>query len=236
MSEAPREALPATLLRQCQRLLENTYDTRAGINLEEFVVGAQAYRDLATRAAGTEHAEYGNGARFFYCVKGGDLRMAIFYSEELIEKLETHDPRASLGEANVLEFVVFLEELSHALHTSLSFRENPPRLLSPSFAAELEVQAKVDVFLALVFFVQRLEGGGPLTEAGRRWIEANLFDRWEATYSSPALARRYALALSLGRQAIAYLDALPRHSRLTAVRRFRSLSLEGKRRLVRSWA
>jgi hypothetical protein len=222
----------ATLLGQCQRLLENTYGTRTGLNFEDFVVGADRCRQLSARVTGEQHSEYGEGGRFFYYLSGGDLRMAIFYTEELIERLEAHDPRRGLGEANVLEFVVFLEELSHALHTSLTFRENRRRLMRRSFLAELEVQAKIDVFLALVFFLQRLEGSERLSPAARRWIESNLFDRWATAYASPDLARRYALAVSMGRQAIAYLDALPSHTRLHAVRRMRSLSLRGKRRLL----
>ena len=221
-----------SLLGQCQRLLENTYGARTGVNLEDFVVGASRYRDLSARAAPEHESEYGEGARFFYYLSNGDLRMAIFYGDELIERLETHDPRRGLGEANVLEFVVFLEELSHALHTSLTFRENRRRLMRRSFLVELEVQAKIDVFLALVFFLQRLEGSTRLSPAARAWIETNLFDRWATAYASPELARRYALALSLGRQAIAYLDALPGHARLDAVRRLRPLSLRGKRQLL----
>ncbi len=228
MASAPE---PATLLQQCQRLLENTYDARTGVNFEDFVVGADRCRHLSARVAGGQ-AEYGDGGRFFYYLSGGDLRMAIFYTDELIQCLEAHDPRRGLGEVNVLEFVVFLEELSHALHTSLTFRENRRRLMRPSFLAELEVQAKIDVFLALVFFLQRLEGSKRLSPTARRWIEANLFDRWATAYTSPDLARRYALAVSLGRQAIAFLDSLPGHARLAAVRRLRSLSLRGKRRLL----
>jgi len=221
----------ASLLGQCQRLLENTYGARTGVNLEDFIVGAGRYRQLSART-GEHESEYGEGGRFFYYLSGGDLRMAIFYTDELIERLEQHDPRRGLGEANVLEFVVFLEELSHALHTSLTFRENRRRLMSRSFLAELEVQAKIDVFLALVFFLQRLEGAERLSPAARRWIDANLFDRWATAYASPELARRYALALGMGRQAIAYLDGLPSHARLHAVRRLRSLSLRGKRRML----
>jgi hypothetical protein len=231
--EAARPEAPgASLLGQCQRLLENTYGARTGVNLEDFVVGANRYRHLSARTTREHESEYGEGGRFFYYLSGDDLRMAIFYTDELIERLEVHDPRRGLGEANVLEFVVFLEELSHALHTSLAFRENRRRLLRPSFLAELEVQAKVDIFLALVFFLQRLEGAQRLSPAARRWIEANLFDRWATAYSSPELARRYAVAVGMGRQAIAYLDALPSHARLEAVRRLRSLSLRGKRRML----
>ena len=224
-----------TLLGQCQRLLENTYGRQAGVNLEDCVVGVNRYRALAAEAAGTEHEEYGDRARFFYSVRRGDLRMAIFYTDALIERLESHDPRRGLGEENVLDFVIFVEELSHALHTSLTFHEDPRRLLGSSFAADLEVQAKIDVFLALVFFVQRLGGGGPLSPAARRWIELNLFDRWAASYRSPALARRYALACTLGRQAVAYLDSVPSHRRVGELRKLRSLTLRKKRRLLLSY-
>ena len=235
MPERPGPPAPPdaqlSLLGQCQRLLENTYGAAAGVNLEDFVVGPDRCRELAARAPAGGH-DFGEGARFFYYLSGGDLRMAIFYSDELIQRLERHDPRRGLTEVNVLEFVVFLEELSHALHTSLVFRENRRRLLRRSFPAELEVQAKVDVFLALAFFLQRLEGGATLSRPAREWILRNLFDRWTASYESPDLARRYALAAHLGRRAVAHLDALPRERRLDEVRRLRALSLREKARLL----
>lgn len=225
-----------TLLGQCQLLLENTYGAWTGVSLEDFVVGADRCRQLAGRAAANESAEYGPGGRFFFSLSGAELRMAIFYSDSLIERLETHDPRRGLTDENVLEFVVFLEELSHALHTSLTFREDRRRLRTASFLAELEIQAKVDVFLALVFFLQRLDGSGSVPPGARRWIEANLFDRWAEEYRDPRLARRYGLALTMGRQAVAYLDSLPGHARLAALRRMRRLSLRGKRRLLQQAA
>jgi hypothetical protein len=223
---------PASLLGQCQRLLENTYGQPAGVELADFVVGRGRFLTLRERAGEAAESECWNGARFFYYVTGGDLRMAIFYSDELISRLEAVDPRRALGDENVLEFVVFLEELSHALHTTLTFRSDRRRILRRSFPAELEVQGKIDVFLALVFFLLRLEGGRRLTPAAREWIVANVFDRWADGYRSPELARRYQLAARLGRRAIAYLDTVPRDRRLDEVRRLRVLSLRGKARLL----
>ena len=127
-----------------------------------------------------------------------------------------------------------LDHLSHALHTSFAFREDRRRLLRRTFPAELEVQAKIDVFLALVFFLQRLEGGGALSPAAREWVLRNLFDRGSTSYGSQELARRYALAARLGRRAVAHHDALPRSRRLDEVRRLRALSLREKTRLLGS--
>jgi hypothetical protein len=94
------------------------------------------------------------------------------------------------------------------------------------------VQAKIDVFLALVFFLLRLEGGRRLSPAAREWVLANVFDRWADSYRSPELAGRYRAAERLGRRAIAYLDSLPRNRRLEEVRRLRVLSLRAKARLL----
>jgi hypothetical protein len=231
LADAPRTgpALAApggpagSLLGQCQRLLENTYDARTGVNLEDFVVGPDRCRQLSARAADGQE-EYGEGGRFFYYLSGGDLRMAIFYTDELIERLETHDPRRGLDEANVLEFAVFLEELSHALHTSLAFRENRRRLTRRSFPAELEVQAKIDVFLALAFFRQRLAGAERLSPAAHRWIETHLFDRWATAYASApgrsasALAVPPRKAAARGRRHLAFSSpSSSRRSDLTRV-------------------
>ncbi|HEY7529527.1 MAG TPA: hypothetical protein VIC56_02485 [Gemmatimonadota bacterium] len=225
------ESAPS-LLGQCQRLLENTYGQPAGVELADFIIGRDRFRDLRERAGEGTAGEFWDGARFFYYVTGGDLRMAIFYSDELIRRLEDLDPRRGLGDANVLEFVVFLEELSHALHTTLTFRTDRRRILRRSFPAELELHARIDVFLALVFFLLRLEGGRRLSPAAREWVLGNVFDRWSGSYRSPELARRYRVAERLGRRAIAYLDSLPRTRRLDEVRRLRVLSLREKSRLL----
>ena len=99
----------SSLLGQCQRLLENTYGQPAGVELADFVVGRDRFRDLRERAGEEAEAECWDGARFFYYVAGGDLRMAIFYSDELIRRLEDLDPRCALGDANVARGGIAME-------------------------------------------------------------------------------------------------------------------------------
>ncbi|MGH7565050.1 MAG: hypothetical protein ACREK5_11615, partial [Gemmatimonadota bacterium] len=91
------------LLGELQRVFENTYDRRAGIDLERCVVGPRRCAELASRSEW--HAEMSDSARFFYYIDGGNLRLALFYASETIGALEERDPRRTLGEANVVPFL-----------------------------------------------------------------------------------------------------------------------------------
>ena len=40
----------------------------------------------------------------------------------LIDQLEQHDPRASLCDRNIRSLIMFVEEINHALHAALQFK------------------------------------------------------------------------------------------------------------------
>ena len=64
------------LLGELQRMLENTYARRTGVNLERCVVGPQRCAELACSAGW--HAEMSAAARFVFYIRVGDLRLALF--------------------------------------------------------------------------------------------------------------------------------------------------------------
>lgn len=219
------------LLGELQRVFENTYDREAGVELESCVVGPRRCAELAARSA-TASTEMSHWARFFYYVENGSrLRVALFYAEAMIETLEAADPRRALSESNVVPFVVFAEEASHALHTSFAFDEGgPDRVRATGFLVELELLARIDAYLLLCHFVHGLTSR--LTEGDRAWARREAVTRWDVPYADPSLEARYRTA---ARHAGAFLDsleALDPPDRLVELRRFRGLTLSEKTRIA----
>lgn len=214
------------LLGELQRVLENTYARRTGVDLERCVVGPRRCAELASSAGW--HAEMSAAARFFYYVRDGDLRLALFYAAETIDALEERDPRRTLGEANVVPFLVFAEELSHAVHTTFAFREGGARRVQPgAFLDELELMARIDAYLVLRHFVLGLTGG--YTPSDRRWARHHAVTRWDVPYEDETIGERYRMAARGADLFLDGLEALPPGRQIDELRRFRRLPLEVKR-------
>lgn len=215
------------LLGDLQRVFENTYGRVAGVDLEACVVGPRRCAELAARA-GDGPSEMSDWARFFFYVeRGATLRVALYYADPMIETLEAADPRRALSEANVVPFVVFAEEASHALHTSFAFDESgPDRITDPDFLVELELLARIDAYLLLCHFVHGLTDR--LTDADRAWARREAVTRWDVPYDDPSLEARYRTAARCAGRFLDRLDALDPDGRLEALRRYRRLPLEAK--------
>lgn len=217
------------LLGELQRVFENTYGRRAGVDLERCVVGPRRCAELAARSAASP--ELSDWARFFYSIEGQNLRLALFYDAGMIATLEARDPRRALTESNVLPFLVFAEEISHAVHTTLAFGEGgATRVQAPEFLLELELLARIDAYLLLRHFVRGL--ARRFTPGDRAWVRRQAVSRWDVPYADAALGERYQGAVRLAAPFVDHLEALAPSARLAELRRFRGLSLAGKRRRV----
>jgi hypothetical protein len=215
-------------LGDVQRLYERTYGRRAGIELEACVVGPRRCAELAARS-GAPHAEMSDWARFFYYVEDANLRLALFYADEMIATLERRDPRRALSESNVLPLLVFAEEASHALHTTFAFGDGgPERVSGEEFLAELELMARIDAYLLLRHFVRAL--AAPLGESDLAWVRHQALTRWDVTYDDPRLAERYGGAARLASAVVDRLEGVEPRRQLAALRAFRRLPMEEKRR------
>src|ERR1700746_1962951 len=134
-----------TLFSEIQRLFERTYAS-VGINLEECLIDRQRCGQLS-RLAGASARELSELARTFLRRTGDRLYVGIYYSRWLIEQLEKHDPRAGLSDRNICSLIAFVEELNHALHAALQFKNGRREIASEDFARNLELQAQVDTYL-----------------------------------------------------------------------------------------
>jgi len=218
------------LLGELQHMIERAYGRAAGVELESCVVGRGRFAELAARSA--EAADERSGwARFFYYVVEKDLRVAIFYDDDVIATLEARDPRRSLTESNLLPFLVFTEEASHAFHTSLAFGEGGSRRVhAPGFLHELELLGRIDAYLTLSHFVQR--HARRFADGDRAWVRHHALARWDVPYDDPALEDRYRSAARLAARFVDHLEALPAARRPAELRRLRRLRWPAKRRTI----
>jgi len=220
------------LLADLQRVFENTYGREAGVDLEACVVGPRRCAELTARSR-DEGAELSGWARFFYYTENRNLRLAIFYADDVIAALEARDPRRALTESNVLPFLVFAEECSHALHTTLAFGEGgADRVHEPGFLHELELLGRIDAYLLLRHFVRR--HARRFTARDRAWVRHHAVTRWDVPYDDPALEGRYRDSARLAGRFVDHLESLPSPGGLAELRRLRRLGWAGKRRRISS--
>ncbi len=219
-----------TLLREIQLLLERTYGP-TGVNLENFLLSNQRGQALSDMA-GTTASQISDLGRVFLRVMDGKLRLGIYYNASVIESLEKNNPQYGLNDENILPFMVFLEELDHAVHASLKFSEGTCDISTESFVRDLELQAKVDTYLILQMYCAFFNKPKKLTDADRRWLKACVFDSENFAYEHPVIRERYRTTNRLGRRYVRFLDGLSPARRTSEIRRFRKLSYDEKRRRV----
>jgi len=218
----------STLFREIQTLFERTYAS-VGINLEECLVDSQRSRQLAA-LAGAQAAELAETARTFLRAADGQLRIGIYYSQWLIEQLERHDPRAGLSNHNIRELIAFVEEINHALHAALQFRAGTAPSRDEAYARNLELQAGVDTWLVLTFFMAFFRQPKPLTKFDRRWLRFHLFQaRNPSAYRDPQIRERYAETTRLAKTYTAFLESLAASRRVEEIRLFHALPYDAKR-------
>jgi hypothetical protein len=221
-----------TLLREIQGLLEKTYGN-TGINLEDCLLNIDRNKQLAG-SSGTTAGQISDLGRTFLRVNNGKLRVGIYYQPDVIEALEHDNPQFGLSDKNVLPFMVFLEEIDHAVHASLKYLDGQRDIFDEGFVRDLELQAKVDVYLILQMYCEFFNPDKKLHEADRRWLKACVFDSERFSYDDPMLVERYRETNRLGRRYVKYLDKLTPTRRTAELRRFRKLDYSRKHKRIES--
>lgn len=217
-----------TLFSQIQKLFERTY-AQVGINLEDCLIDRQRCHQLSV-LAGSSAAELSDLARTFLRRADDRLYVGIYYSRWLIEQLERNDPRAGLSDTNIRSLIAFVEELNHALHAALQFRDGRREIASEHFARNLELQAQIDTYLVLLLFVAFFRKTQRVSRTDRRWLRFHLFtSRDGAAYRDRNIRARYLETNELAAAYTNFLDTLNGVRRLEEIRRFRSLDYAGKK-------
>jgi hypothetical protein len=217
-----------TLFSQIQKVFERTY-TQVGINLEDCLIDRQRCAQLSL-LAGASARELSELARTFLRRADDKLYVGIYYSRWLIDQLERHDPRAGLSDRNIRSLIVFVEEINHALHAALQFKNGQREIASEDFARNLELQAQIDTYLVLLLFVAFFRKTQRVSRTDRRWLRFHLFQRsCPEAFQSKNLRGRYAETTELASSYTHYLDTLNGMRRLEEIRRFRSLDYGAKK-------
>jgi hypothetical protein len=220
-----------TLFSQIQRLFERTY-AQVGINLEDCLIDRRRCAQLSI-LAGNSARELSELARTFLRRAGDQLYVGIYYSRWLIDQLEQHDPRAGLGDRNIRSLIMFVEEINHALHAALQFKNGAREIASEDFARNLELQALVDTYLVLLLFVAFFRKTQRVSRTDRRWLRFHLFARQcPEAFRDKNLLGRYLETTQLAANYTHYLDTLNGVRRLDEIRRFHSLDYGEKRQRI----
>src|SRR5436190_14631464 len=220
-----------TLFSQIQRLLERTY-AQVGINLEDCIIDRVRSVHLS-KLAGASARELNEIARTFLRHAGDQLYIGIYYSRWLIDQLERHDPRSGLSDSNIRSLIVFVEELNHALHAALQFRNGERRIASENFARDLELQARVDTYLVLLLFVAFFRKTQRVSRTDRRWLRFHLFEaQTPGAFVDENLRGRYLETSELAANYTRFLDTLNGMRRLEEIRNFRALEYDAKKRRI----
>src|SRR2546423_12313186 len=211
-----------TLFSQIQKLFERTY-AQAGINLEDCLIDRQRCCHLSI-LAGKSARELNELARTFLRTANDRLYVGIYYSRWLIEQLEHYDPRAGLSDRNIGSLIAFVEEINHALHAALQFKNGVREIGSEDFVRNLEFQAQIDTYLVLLLFVAFFRRTQRVSRTDRRWLRFHLFERQcPEAFQDRNLRARYLETIELASSYTIYLDSLNGVRRLDEIRRFRSL-------------
>jgi hypothetical protein len=217
-----------TLFSQIQKLFERTY-AQVGINLEDCLIDRARCAQLSL-LAGKSACELSELARTFLRRAGDQLYVGIYYSRWLIGQLEQHDPRAGLGDRNIRSLIMFVEEINHALHAALQFKNGNREIASEDFARNLELQARVDTYLVLLLFVAFFRKTQRVSRTDRRWLRFQLFARQcPEAFRDTNLRGRYLETSELAASYTHYLDTLNGMRRLDEIRRFHSLDYGEKK-------
>ena len=221
-----------TLFSQIQRLFERTY-AQVGINLEDCIIDRRRCAQLS-KAAGASARELSELARTFLRRADDQLFVGIYYSRWLIEQLERHDPRGGLNNANIRSLIAFVEEINHALHAALQFKQGEREIYSEKYARNLELQARVDTYLVLLLFVAFFRKTQKVSRTDRRWLRFHLFvSQNPEAFHGANLRGRYLETTELAASYTKFLDTLTGMRRLDEIRAFRSLGYGADRKSTR---
>jgi hypothetical protein len=220
-----------TLFSQIQKLLERTY-AHVGINLEDCLIDRRRCAQLSI-LAGKSARELSEIARTFLRTADDRLYVGIYYSRWLIEQLERHDPRAGLSDQNIRSLIIFVEEINHALHAALQFKNGAREIASENFARNLELQAQVDTYLVLLLFVAFFRNTQRVSRTDRRWLRFHLFNRQcPDAFTDRNLRARYMETTELAASYTFFLDTLNAVRRVEEIRLFRSLDYASKKQRI----
>ena len=126
--------MTAEPLRRVQRGLETLYRVDTGVEIGDFVVGAEL-RDALVAARRPRE-------QLLVCEADGELALALFICPRALANLASHDPARRLSDHNLEDFLLVVEGVSHFIYAIRCARAE-----RPVSQLELELQAEVDKYV-----------------------------------------------------------------------------------------
>ena len=122
------------MLGRVQRGLEALYRVDTGVEVDDFVVGAEL-RDALVPARRPRE-------QLLVCEADGEVELALFIDPRALANLTSHDPARRLGDHNLGDFLLAIEGVSHFIYAICCARAH-----RPVSQLELELQAEVDKYV-----------------------------------------------------------------------------------------
>jgi hypothetical protein len=135
------------VLRALQNGLEAMYRVETDLDVCDFLMGTEEREGLAQRAP-REQLLVRQGP--------GEVQIGLFVDERTLENLELRDPAQRLDDANIEDFLLAVEGVSHFVYVA-----HRARLDRPVSAIELELQAEVDKFAVALLVCWNQSGEPP---------------------------------------------------------------------------
>jgi hypothetical protein len=135
------------ILRALQGGLEAMYRVETDLDVCDFVIGADLNGWETTRTP-REQLLVKQGS--------GEMELGLFVDERTLENLELRDPGRRLDDANLEDFLLAVEGVSHFVYVA-----HRARMDRPVSAVELELQAEVDKFVVSLLVRWNQSGDPP---------------------------------------------------------------------------
>ena len=214
----------APLIVILKSIIERSYEMRPVIHdIGPFLIGDKGYEILY----GDGQHERSSGARMMVREEHDSVRLAVYYPDALVRHLERFNPLIGLGDVNIDEFSVLIEELDHLLTLAGRVAEGRPVSL-----LELEHHANLTKYLVVLHLLGRQIGRTRLPESLRLWARHHLFGKYSGEKSDSA--ERYREAAGLADRHARLLDGMTVPERRSELCAFHRRSFSDTCRLLTS--
>lgn len=141
------------LLDRLQQKLARLYDLDASYDVRHFVI---TDRRLAAALEGVAGSAVVNEKLLVASDADGDtVSLSLFVDQQVLDRLDTIDPFDRLDDANLPDFLVALEGVSHFVY--LAFNAAFERQVTQ---LEMELQAEVDKYVLVLMMLSHQHGTG----------------------------------------------------------------------------
>ncbi len=137
------------MLDQLQQQLEQVYEVDTSLQVSRFLITDPELADHYDKSENPRPVH----EKLLLSQDDEHLDVALYLSDEIVNHLEEHNPLECLDEANLHQFWVALEGISHFIY--LTWNAQHDREIS---LFELELQAEVDKFIMAILLFNQQQG------------------------------------------------------------------------------